>query len=117
METPQWINDFFNAIDSGDASGFVQYLTEDASFRMGNAEPMLGKKTVLAGVSMFISSLKGMKHNISHTSISGDVIAIHGSVTYTRLDDTELSVPFANILYMAGNKIKDYLVFINNSEL
>ena len=40
-----------------------------------------------------------------------------GNVTYTRLDGSTLSVDFSNTFRLNGNKIKDYLIFIDNSDL
>jgi hypothetical protein len=46
-----------------------------------------------------------------------DTVVIHGAVTYTRHDGRELTVPFADISSMEGEKIKDYLIFIDNTKL
>ena len=45
------------------------------------------------------------------------IVFVNGNVTYTRLDDSVLSVNFSNTLKLKGDKIKDYLIFIDNSEL
>jgi len=117
MDVPQWISKLFKTLDAGDIDGFVQFLTEKVFFRMGSSQPLQGRETVRAGVSGFLSSIKGMKHNLNDTLINGDTIVVHGSVTYTRRDESELVVPFANIFYLEDEKIRDYLIFVDNTEL
>ena len=40
-----------------------------------------------------------------------------GFVTYTRTDSSTLTVPFCNVLNLVGDQIKEYLIFIDNSQL
>ena len=84
---------------------------------MGNSQPLEGKETVRSGVSGFLSSIKNITHSLSDTLISGDTVVVHGIVTYTRKDESQLKVPFSNNFYLQGEKISDYLIFIDNTEL
>ena len=49
------------------------------------------------------------------SGVSG--LASHGTVTYTRHDQSRLTVPFATILKLQGDLIQDYLIFSDMSEL
>jgi hypothetical protein len=42
---------------------------------------------------------------------------MHGQVTYTRHDGSQLSVPFANVLKLDGTRVREYLVFADASTL
>ena len=117
MEVSGWVNNLFRTLDAGDIDGFVRFLSDRPLFRMGSSQPLEGRETVRAGVSGFLSSIKSMKHSLSDTLVSGDTVVVHGIVTYTRLDESELVVPFANIFYLEDEKIRDYLVFVDNTEL
>jgi len=48
--------------------------------------------------------------------VPGFVIC-HGSVTYTRKDAGQVTLPFANVLAVHGNLIRDYLIFADVSPL
>lgn len=117
MQAPRWISKLFETLDAGDIDGFVQFLTEGVLFRMGSSQPIQGRETVRTGVYGFLSSIKGMKHSLSDTLVSGDTVVVHGTVTYTRRDESELAVPFANIFYLEDEKIRDYLIFVDNTAL
>jgi hypothetical protein len=40
-----------------------------------------------------------------------------GLVTYTRLDGSQVIVPFVNVFYLRGDKIARYLIYIDNGPL
>jgi hypothetical protein len=48
---------------------------------------------------------------------SGDTLIMRGQVTYTRHDDSQLNVPFANIFKLRDGLIGDYRIFGDFSAL
>jgi hypothetical protein len=86
-------------------------------FRFGNAEPAKGKKNVGGAVQGFFESIKGLSHDLHEIWVQPDAVVCHGTATYTRHDSTTLTVPFANIFGMDGDLIRDYLIFIDVSQL
>jgi len=117
MNTPEWVNDLFQAVDEGDVDSFVQFMTEDVHFRAGSNEPLKGREAVREDISGLLSSIKGMRHVLSKTLVHDDIVVAYGTVTYTRHDQSTLTVPFADIWTMDREKIKDYLIFIDNTKL
>ncbi len=65
----------------------------------------------------FFSSIKLLQHKLNECWDADGAVICHGSVTYTRHDSTALSVPFANILAIKDDLIKDYIIFADISEL
>ena len=112
-----WINDLFQAIDNRDTESFLTFLTEDVFFRFGNAEPVLGKNNVGNVVRGFFSSIKDIQHDINEAWSLDEKTVCHGFVTYTRHDDTSLTVPFAVIFHMKLEKIREYLIYTGVSQL
>jgi ketosteroid isomerase-like protein len=108
----------FQSVDNSDTRKFLSFLSEDAVFRFANLPEVKGKKDIGAFLDNFFSSIDHTTHsNLSEWQI-GDTWFITGTVTYTRKDGTELSVPFANQFNLTkDDKIKDYLIFVDNSEL
>ena len=106
-----------SAIDRMDADAFASFLTEDSTFRYGNAEPVKGKSNVREYVAGFFSSITSLKHEILGVWEKDHVITMQGEVTYTRKDGRLLKVPFVNLLKMKGTLIHEYLIYIDASSL
>jgi limonene-1,2-epoxide hydrolase len=111
------IEELFKAIDSKDADKFVLFLTEDARFRFANMPQISGRDNIRSEVSQFFSSVKSMNHRILKTWDTEEVIICEGEVTYTRLDDSQITFPFANIFRMKEGLITDYRIYVDASAL
>ena len=117
MDTPTWVTDLFRAVDTMDADRFVAFMAEDVFFRAGSSETLRGRAAVRDDIGSLFSKIKGIHHELSDTWVHGDVVVVHGTVTYTRRDETTLTVPFADIWKMKGDLVQDYLIFIDNTKL
>jgi len=117
MSQPAWLEKLFKTIDAKDADSFAAFLTEDAIFRFGNAEPARGKQAVRDAVAGFFGGVKSLRHTVRESWSLPEAAVMHGEVTYTRHDGTELSVPFANVFKLQGTLVREYLVFADASKL
>lgn len=117
MSNTAWVPELFKAIDTKDTDKFCSFITDDGVFRFGNMPPVTGQEKIHELVGGFFDSLKGLAHTVPDTWEIGDVVIIRGEVTYTRNDDTRHTVPFCNVFRMDGDKIADYAIYIDNSEL
>ena len=117
MNTQQWISELFATIDKKDSSGFKTFLAEDCVFRFGNMPPVTGSEAIAEAVHQFFQSLKSITHEIDGVIEEGNRIVCHGWVTYTKLDDSILKVPFADIFSHDNDKIAEYFIFIDISGL
>jgi len=87
----------FAAIDSKNAEAFVGFLTEDAVFRFGSAPPVRGRDSIRAAVDGFFGTIAGCSHNVRKTLSSGSTMVCEGEVTYRRLDDSVITLPFTDV--------------------
>jgi hypothetical protein len=111
------IHDLFKAIDKFDTKAFASYLDEHARFKFANIPTITGKNNIFDFVAGFFQSIKAIRHkNLEVYELEG-IRFVLGNVTYTRLDGSTLSVDFSNTFKLNGDKIKDYLIFIDNSDL
>lgn len=108
---PDWIRRLFETIDAKDADGFVSFLTEDAQFRFGNAPEVTGKGDVREAVAEFFASINAIRHRILDVWVHPDTVICQGDVTYTRLDDSQITVPFVTVFRMKGDLVGRYLVY------
>lgn len=113
-----WLRALFDRVDAMDTDGWLQYLSEDAQFRFGNAPPRMGETQIRDTVDGFFSTLSRVSHDIDEVFELPHAIICRGEVTYTRLDGSGLSVPFANVLKLDENGlIRDYLIYADTSGL
>jgi len=107
----------FAAIDSKDATAFVGYLTEDAAFRFGSAPAVIGRDAIRAAVDSFFGTIAGCSHDVHNTLRQGPTQVYEGEVTYRRHNETEVTLPFTDVLEYEGNLISQYKIYIDISPL
>ena len=117
METPNWCQQLFERIDAMDADGFVSFLTDDAQFRFGNAQEVTGKEKIREAIAGFFASIKGLRHHILRTWVHPEAVICQGEVTYTRTDDSQITIPFVNLFSMEGDYINHYHIYIDITPL
>jgi len=112
-----WWERIFAVVDAGDAAGFVGLLTPDARFRFGNAPVIIGADAIRSVVTGFFEAIASSRHDLLETWHGPATAVCEGVVTYTRHDGSTLSVPFANVFELKGDKIAAYRIYIDNSGL
>jgi ketosteroid isomerase-like protein len=112
-----WLDELMSSIDARNAAAFAAFLSNDCSFRFGNAPAISGRDTIEAAVTGFFASVAGLSHELRDRWTVGDVTICTGMVSYLRRDGRSLQVPFANVLKRRAGRIVDYQIFIDNSAL
>ena len=115
--TKEDIRSLFSAIDAFDTKTFVSFLDGEANFKFGNMPVVKGKDAIFEFVAGFFQAIKGIRHTNLESWELEDIRFVNGTVSYTRLDGSTLTVNFSNTFKLRGGKIRDYLIFIDNSEL
>ncbi len=105
------------AVDAKDTNYLSGFLADDVHFRIGNHDMIVGKKAVLDANRSFFSSITSMKHQIDNVWSQNHHIICNGIVDYKRLDGTDFSATFATVLKLEDNKITEYFVYADISEL
>jgi ketosteroid isomerase-like protein len=112
-----WWERVFAIVDTGDANSFIELLTADAQFRFGNAPVIVGHEAIRAAAAAFFAAIALSRHRVLGTWNGAASAACEGEVTYTRHDGSVVSVPFANVFELRGDKIAAYRIYIDNSTL
>ena len=107
----------FAAIDRQDTAAFVSFLSDDAVFRFGSAPPVQGREAILAAVDGFFGTISGLSHKVDNTLVRGSTQVCEGEVTYTRLDGTQITLPFTDIFEYDGELIAHYKIYMDVSPL
>lgn len=117
MEQQDWLNELFRKIDAKDTAGFLSFLTSDACFRFGNAPLLQGAQSIGEAVNAFFASIKTSQHRLLDTWSIDDTVICQGEVSYTRKDNSRLTLPFVNIFRMQGKHIDQYLIYVDVTPL
>jgi limonene-1,2-epoxide hydrolase len=103
----------FASIDSKDTDAFLDFLTEDGRFRFGSAPAVQGRAAMRPVLNDFFASIKSSQHTISKLVADGSTLICEGTVMYTRLDGTEVLIPFIDVFEYAGKFIAEYKIYID----
>ncbi len=117
MPMSTWLQALFAAIDSKSTTQFAEFLAPECRFRFGNMPAVVGALEVAEFVEQFFNSIAGLSHVIDEFWQVEDGLVCHGRVTYTRHDQTTLTVPFCNVFKLDAHKVQDYLIFADTSAL
>lgn len=117
MQATQFITNLYRAVDEKSISKLAPFLAEEVRFKLANFPSTQGKEAVLSANQGFFSSIESMQHRLDNIWQVEDKLICHGVVNYLRLDSTQTSATFATILTMKDDKITDYLVYADLSEL
>ena len=107
----------FASIDQMDAERFLSFISENGVFQFGSAPPVTGHAAIRDAVSGFFESIAGLRHRVLRVIGDNDEVAIEGEVTYTRLDGSEITLPFVNIFDLADGRIAAYKIYIDIAPL
>lgn len=107
----------FAAIDRQDTAAFVGYLSDGAVFRFGSAPPVQGRDAISAAVDGFFGTIGGLSHTVDNTLVRGSTQVCEGEVTYTRLDGTQITLPFTDVFEYDGELIAHYKIYMDISPL
>lgn len=111
------ISELFSSIDAKDADRFVGYLTPDARFRFGSAAIVTGRDEIRAAVNGFFATIANLSHEVRTSLVSENSIICEGEVTYTRKDDSKITLPFVDVFEMADDLIANYKIYMDIAPL
>ncbi len=115
--THRLLDELFEAIDEKNTERFLRFLTEDAIFRFGSAPQVQGHSEIRDAVNEFFSTIAACKHTLHNIIGDNRTLVCEGVVTYTRQDDSEITLPFANVFEFAGDLISHYKIYADAAPL
>jgi len=106
----------FEAMDDGDVDGMVAHMTDDVVTRLGNEDEVRGTAAFRALFGHVGQAVKGLRHEVFglwHAVEDFDVWVAQLRVTYTRLDDSTVTLPCCNMFRMRGELVAEYRVYVD----
>jgi len=117
MPSMDWWNSLLASIDAKDTERFLSFLAEDGEFVFGNAPAAVGHAGIGAAVSGFFGMIQGSQHRLLTAWEGTDTAACEGLVTYTRLDGSQVTLPFVDVFHFRGGKIGRYQIYMDVNPL
>lgn len=114
---PEWLGHLIDAIDAKDAAKFASYISEDGQFVYGSQPPVEGRAAIEEAVRALFESVKSLRHSLRRCWSMPGTLLCEGSVTYTRLDGRQVTLPFLNVFDMEDGRIRRYQVFVDPGPL
>ena len=111
------IRPVFSILDRKDATAYGDLLTENSVFRFGNMDPVRGKQAIYEAQCGFFGSIKAMRHELLRTWKDASSVAVEGKVTYTREDDSSVTLPFVDVFEFEGEKISATVIYMDINPL
>lgn len=107
----------FEDIDSMDPDRYSRHLSDDVVMRFGNSEPIVGRVAARDAWAAFCADLHGVSHDLVERWEAGTATIVEALVTYTRADDSTVTVPAVTIYRASVELIDDYRIFIDLAPL
>jgi uncharacterized protein (TIGR02246 family) len=109
---PDLADRIFAIVDTAQPDAIADLFTPDGRFVFGNAEPLLGRDAIAAGLAVFFTNIAGLHHEILNLWRVGPNTIAETEVTYRRHDGRSVIVPVVSI-WSAGadDVITDYRIF------
>ena len=92
------VDNFYDAADALDLPRMMETFSDEIDLRIGNIEPVVGRKAVEAVFKDFWASLSGMQHERIELICGDAEIAQMSMVTYKRQDGKTATMPVATHL-------------------
>lgn len=113
----QLVRDIFAAADTRNPAEFVSHLSEDVSFRYGNAPAITGPAAVSQALSMLFDLVKTMRHDLVGIHACGDIWAVETVANYVDRFGRSFAFPACNLMTVRDGKVCDYRIFVDNSAM
>jgi ketosteroid isomerase-like protein len=107
------LRELFAAIDACDSKRFASFLTPGAEFRFGAAPAVIGRDAIRQAVEGFFSTIAGLSHSLTYTVADGETLICEGEVTYTRHDDSRVTLPFVDVLRTEDGLFSTYRIYMD----
>ncbi|HEL4101842.1 nuclear transport factor 2 family protein [Stenotrophomonas maltophilia] len=116
-EKAEFVRSIYRDIDTREVGRLTAHLTDDCRFSFANHGTMIGRDSLEKFMIPFMSSLDGMVHEVDEVWDVDNEIMFRAKVSYTRKDGVVKSYPAAVFWKMRGEKVEDFSVYVDSSDL
>jgi limonene-1,2-epoxide hydrolase len=107
------IRQLFATGEAMNSDKFITLFSENARYRFGSFEPVVGREAIRNSVTNFFPLVKALYHDIQSIWEQGNKLIVEMDVIYTRHNDTVITLPVADIFRFEGDLIRDMRIFMD----
>lgn len=96
-EREEMVKGLFDAIDRRDVEAMVASFEPDGTQQFGNQPPLVGHAEIQAGNTGFLSSIAGLRHEVTGLWEADATVIVRLLVHYERLDGRAVTLPAITI--------------------
>jgi ketosteroid isomerase-like protein len=109
MADHSWVHELFAKFDQGDIDGWAEYLSEDASFRMGSGVSVSGPQGAKQVIHAILTLARNVRHELLDVWQTPQGVVVRGELSMNRIKDgRRITVPFCNVFDMKEQRIQRY---------
>lgn len=109
------MHEMLAALDADGVPALFPYLEDDVLFRFGSFPAGRGRETFAQTWTAISPHIESLSHELLDTWDDDGAAFCRGNVTYNLKDGRAVTVPFANVFYLRGGKISEYLIYVDAS--
>jgi limonene-1,2-epoxide hydrolase len=107
---------FVTAWPTGDARVLAEFFTEDAQYRNGPLEPVVGRTAIVAALEAVMEVGGRVSVDVVHVVAEGRLVMTE-RVDYLELDGKRLALPVAGVFELEGPRIKAWRDYFDLAEI
>jgi uncharacterized protein (TIGR02246 family) len=107
------VEDVCAAADAADGTGFAAHFTEDATFRLGNGDVLVGRDAIAASTEATVDAIWPFRHRVDQVAEVGDQLFCRFTILVTPPEGPELDLPCVTVIRLDDGLIADYRVHMD----
>ena len=112
------IDRIFAADRARDLDAFVAVLTDDVRVRIGSTPWVVGKPAARRMIGGLFATVRGIDHRLERGPfVAGDALSYFAEATFIRRDGARVTLPYANALTLAGDRVSEYDIHLDPGPL
>ncbi len=103
------------AVELNASDEYVSYFTDDAVYKVGNAEAVVGPESIRRLAASVIHLIEKVSHDVKNIWELGDTLICEMELRYLRKDGKTVTVPNLTIVRFEGERVRTYQAFLDAS--
>ncbi len=105
------------AVELNASDEYVSYFTDDAVYKVGNAEAVVGPESIRRLAASVIHLIEKVSHDVKNIWELGDTLICEMELRYLRKDGKTVTVPNLTIVRFEGDRVRSYQAFLDASSV
>lgn len=105
----------YAAVEENDVEQYVTFFTGDASYKVGNYDPVIGPEGIRALALPLVDMFTSVTHDVKSVWELEDTVVVEMDITYSRKDGKVAVIPCVDVIHFAGNKVRELKAYLDPS--